>query len=65
LEDGPEIPAWAALLGCLGVVALITLVVGGPAVGFFARWVQYVLAAVAVLALMGAAYGWWRTRREA
>ena len=65
MDDGPDIPVWAALLGCLGVVALITLIVDGASVGFFARWIQWILAAVAVLALMGAVYTWWRARREA
>jgi hypothetical protein len=63
MEDGPDVPVWAALLGCLGVIALITLIVDGASVGFFARVIQYILAAVALLALAGAAYGLWRARR--
>ena len=63
-EERP-IPIWVAVLFCLGVLALITLAVDGAAIGAFARWIQYALAIVAVLALVAAAIVWWLDRRQA
>lgn len=58
-----RVPIWSTVLLCLGLLALLTLVVGGPAVGWFARDVQYVLAFVAVLALLGSGVALWIGRR--
>jgi uncharacterized membrane protein SpoIIM required for sporulation len=60
-----RIPIWVAVLFCLGVLALITLAVDGAAIGAFARWIQYALAIVAVLALVAGAIVWWLDRRQA
>jgi hypothetical protein len=59
-----RMPIWATVLFCLAVLALLTLVIGGPAIGWFARWVQYLLAFVAVLALAGGAVALWVARRD-
>jgi len=58
-----RIPIWATVLICLGLFALLTLVVGGPAVGWFAREVQYVLAVVGLLALVAGGLAVWSARR--
>jgi hypothetical protein len=57
-----RVPIWATVLLCPGVLALLTLLVGGPAIGAFACEVQYVLAFVGVLALLGGGSG---RRRDA
>ena len=64
MSDSQRPPIWATVLLCLGVLALFTLIVGGPAIGFFARWVQYALAVGTVLALLAGGYLWWRDRRD-
>jgi hypothetical protein len=56
-------PIWASVLLCLGLLALLTLVVGGPAIGMFARGVQYVLGLVGLLALVGGGLAVWSARR--
>ena len=65
MDEQRGTPIWAAVLFCLGVLALITLAVDGAAIGAFARWLQYALAIIAVLALVAAAIAWWLDRREA
>jgi hypothetical protein len=65
MEEERRTPIWAAVLFCLGVLALLTLAVDGAAIGAFARWIQYALAIIAVLALIAAAIAWWLDRREA
>lgn len=57
-------PIWAAVLLCLAFLALVTLVIGGPAVGFFARQVRYALAFLGVLALADGLVALWLGRRE-
>ncbi|MDA0180383.1 hypothetical protein OJ997_08750 [Solirubrobacter phytolaccae] len=57
-------PIWAAILLSLSVLALLTLLVGGPAIGWFAREVQYVLAAIAVIALAGGVVALWMGRHD-
>ena len=41
-----RVPIWATVLLCLGFLALLRLLVAGPAIGLFARTVQYILAFV-------------------
>src|SRR5262245_56413921 len=59
-----RLPIWAAILLSLSILALLTLIVGGPAIGWFAREVQYVLAVVAVIALAGGVIALWMARHD-
>ena len=59
-----RVPIWATVLLCLGFLALLRLLVAGPAIGLFARKVQYILAFVGVLAVAGGGATLWLGRRE-
>ena len=59
-----RVPIWATVLLCLGFLALLRLLVAGPAIGLFARTVQYILAFVGVLAVAGGGATLWLGRRE-
>ena len=65
MSESTRPPVWATTLFCIGVLALLTLLIGGPAIGFFARWIQYALAVATVILLLGAGWFWWRDRRAA
>lgn len=59
-----RVPIWAAALLGLSLVAFLTLLVGGPAIGWFARQVQFVLALIGLLALVGGGIAVWMGSRD-
>lgn len=59
-----RVPIWAAALLGVSVVAFLTLLVGGPAIGWFARQVQFVLGLIGLLALVGGAIALWLGRHD-